>query len=1044
MCDRVEPQARVCYSNQELEFFPPPKSRFFGHSQQLITNSSSDKNGFLHKDQNINNNARTRITPRNNFRLMFTNADILTQQKLLELKTRVVSRDAIKKPHLIMISEVKPKNFTRTLTKKEYEIDGYQLESVNLTTKHGRGLFSYIRDGIDYKEINLGNDFCEYHALEFQINSHETLLTINVYRSGSSSDENTSMLNDLLRKVARDKKYKYIVIAGDINFRRIDWPRNYCNSSENSNDFLFLEAVKDSFMTQHVDEPTRGRGQDTPSTLDILLTGSDDIVEDLEIDAPLGKSDHSVIWATIVCNLQTKPTTKTKYLYNKADYTKLKEELNVNWGEIFENLETPQDVNEMWGTFKNRMNQALDNCVPKRTITIGGNNKQRHKALDKRLLAKIKRKKRLWERYIKTQDGIAYLQYCKVRNQLRAATRKAQKQIEKNIAKQAKANPKLFWCYVNSRTKSRSAIPDLLLDDDSQIPKFTTTDQEKAERFNEFFASVFNSDPGSYNKALPRRTEDTMSRIIVDTEDVKKRLQKLNVNKSQGPDGLHPRILREASEQIAAPLAAIYTASINSGTIPDDWKLANVTAIYKNKGKKNVAGNYRPVSLTSIACKLLESIVREQIMEFLKKGKLLSNKQFGFLGGRSTTLQLLKVLDEWTSILDQGGTIDVIYFDFMKAFDKVHHGRLLAKLKSYGIDGLLHSWIESFLSDRKQRVVVNNSQSDWASVTSGVPQGSVLGPLLFVLFINDLPEVIDKDSSMYLFADDTKLFREIRKIGDSEVLQFDINSMDEWGDEWQMFYHPSKCNVLKLGKRITELNDTFQPYILKNTMLDVVTSEKDLGVTIDVDLTFEQHIIDKVNKANKVAGIIRRTFQHLDADMFMKLYKALVRPHLEYANQVWAPQTRKHIELLENVQRRATKMIPGFYTLSYEERLRKLKLPTLAYRRLRGDLIETYKILTNKYDADVSDNFIKLRKDSVLPGAPETRGNSLRIYPECANLDMRKNSFPNRIADVWNGIPESVISAETIECFEARLDRFMIPQDIIYNHEATYKNQPSN
>ena len=225
---------------------------------------------------------------------------------------------------------------------------------------------------------------------------------------------------------------------------------------------------------------------------------------------------------------------------------------------------------------------------------------------------------------------------------------------------------------------------------------------------------------------LRAATRKAQNRITIDIEEVKKRLQKLNVNKSPGPNGLHPRILREASEQIAAPLAAIYTASINSGTIPDDWKLANVTAIYKNKGKKNVAGNYRPVSLTSIACKLLESIVREQIMDFLKKCKLLSNKQFGFLGGRSTTLQLLKVLDEWTSILDRGGTIDVIYFDFMKAFDKVHHGRLLAKLESYGIDGLLHSWIESFLSDRKQRVVVNNSQSDWAMVRSGVPQGSVL------------------------------------------------------------------------------------------------------------------------------------------------------------------------------------------------------------------------------------------------------------------------------------------------------------------------------
>ena len=294
---------------------------------------------------------------------------------------------------------------------------------------------------------------------------------------------------------------------------------------------------------------------------------------------------------------------------------------------------------------------------------------------------------------------------------------------------------------------------------------------------------------------------------------------------------------------------------------------------------------------------------------------------------------------------------------------------------------------------------------------------------------------------MYMFADDTKLYRQLGAIRDTEVVQSDINNMKEWSDEWGMFYHPAKCHALKLGSRISELNDTFVPYELGGKHIETVVAEKDLGVTIDVDLSFQQHIIDKVNKANSFVGIIRRSFLFLDAEMFLTLYKSIVRPHLEYANQVWAPQLKKHKEMLENVQRRATKMIPGFRSLSYPDRLKKLKLPSLTYRRLRGDLIEIYKILSEKYDPDVTKGFIKLRDECVAPGAPQTRGNTQKIYVEKKTHLLRQQSFPHRAVNVWNDIPDKVIRAETTNAFEARLDRFMLPQACIYDHEASYVRQ---
>ena len=370
----------------------------------------------------------------------------------------------------------------------------------------------------------------------------------------------------------------------------------------------------------------------------------------------------------------------------------------------------------------------------------------------------------------------------------------------------------------------------------------------------------------------------------------------------------------------------------------------------------------------------------------------------------------------------------------MKAFDKVSHGKLLQKLRAYGIDGDLHAWICAFLSDRKQRVTVNGTNSCWEPVSSGVPQGSVLGPLLFVIFINDMPEVVDDNSLLVMFADDAKLHREIANIGDKEVEQQDINELHGWAKENGMSHHPGKCHVLKIGERELTLHDLFEPYRLGDNILDVVDNERDLGVYVDQDLTFEHHLAVKVKKANQIIGIIRRSFHFLDEETFIMLYKSMVRPHLEYANQVWCPRLSKHIEMIENVQRRATKLVPGLKDLEYEDRLKKLKLPTLAYRRLRGDLIEVYKIMTGKYDSEVCEGLIVRREDERSTGHPH------KIFKERPNRDIRKYGFPHRVVDVWNRMRMGgVVKAETVKDFEFRLDSLLSNNDLVYDHKASTK-----
>ena len=987
----------------------------------------------MNLNENCNNRLTTRANPEFNFkkfRFLSTNSDVLTPDKLRELKIRINSDE----PDLMMIQETKPKNFSRTLTKAEFKVPNYDLEWKNMVEEEtGRGLITYVRDGINYKLVSYDIPFIEYIAMSIELNQREKLLAINIYRSPNSDDANNESLNKLLLKVAEENKYDYILLAGDGNFRNINWRLMTCTSSETSKDFQFLEALKDSYMDQHISEPTRGRGSDTPSTLDLVITKNDDVLEDLVIQAPLGKSDHAVIQGKLACQFTPKPIRKTRYVYDKADFKRLKEMLPENWEN--ELIGKGLNTNEMWCIFKDKLIHAIDECIPKKTIILNGR-PRKGKKLDKRTLAKIKRKQRLWDTYIKTGSGQKYLEYCRLRNQVRAITRRVQKALERKVAKEAKKNPKKFWQFVSNKTKLRPTIPDLLLDDEmdeKNDANFTTTDQEKANRFNQFFASVFNPKTEEPNQPLPRKTDNILENIKIDNDTVLKAIKKLKTGKSPGPDGLHPKVLREVGKEISPALCIIFNNSMAEGSLPEDWLLANVSPIYK-KGKKHVAGNYRPVSLTCIVCKLMEGLVREEIMTFLKTNKILSPKQFGFLSGRSTTLQLLTMLDKWTSILDRGGAIDVIYFDFMKAFDKVSHGRLLLKLRAYGIDGSLHAWIRAFLSDRRQRVTVNEANSEWQAVTSGVPQGSVLGPLLFVIFIDDMPEVVDQDSLLIMYADDAKLSREIKAIEDKEIEQEDINKLTDWAAINGMAHHPGKCHVLKVGERELTLHDLFEPYRLNGAILDTVHEEKDLGVIVDQDLNFESHLAAKVKKANQVIGIIRRSFLHLDADMFLQLYKSLVRPHLEYANQVWAPRHAKHIITLENVQRRATKLVPGLADLEYEERLKRLRLPTLAYRRLRGDLIEVYKILSGKYDSDVCEGLIDRREGERSTGHP------LKIFKERPNKDIRKYGFPHRVVDIWNRRRMGgVVKAETVKDFEWRLDTILADQEIVYDFKANIK-----
>jgi hypothetical protein len=327
-----------------------------------------------------------------------------------------------------------------------------------------------------------------------------------------------------------------------------------------------------------------------------------------------------------------------------------------------------------------------------------------------------------------------------------------------------------------------------------------TDDKRSADIFNEYFASVFTVEDKNNipkpSQVFTGTKEDSLSQIKIDEATVYSKLCKININKSPGSDNLHPKLLFELRDQLVGPLTRLFRKSLVTGVVPYEWKDARVSPLFK-KGKRDKPENYRPVSLTSIIGKIFEAIIKDNIVEHLEKYKILNSSQHGFTKGKSCLTNILSFMESVTSKIDEGNPVDIVYLDFAKAFDKVPHVRLVNKLEAHGISGLVLNWVRHWLSNRRQKVCINNEESDWRNVSSGVPQGSLLGPVLFLIYINDLDNAIV--SKLGKFADDTKLCQSVRNKEDIESLQRDLDVLHEWSVEWQMSFNVDKCVVMHVG-----------------------------------------------------------------------------------------------------------------------------------------------------------------------------------------------------------------------------------------------------
>ena len=863
--------------------------------------------------------------------------------------------------------------------------------------RHGGGLALYVSDDIPSTCI------CQHLSLELlivELKFKQGPLTLALYYRPPSSASDFVDLEDAILSLS-PSQLKSCLLLGDFNV-------DLSNKSQLSID---LTGMLSSFhFTQLVNEPTRIT-RNCSTTIDHVYLTNPSLLSSCSICPPLASSDHRSIQLSLNW-VKCPPKRVTRRIWNYS---------RANWDTIcayLDALPSPtDDVDSSWVSWKTHLFRVLSSHIPTKVCRV----KKSLPWLSSDIFKLFRKRDIAFSQYKVTKSNFYLSKYRLLRNKSIAGLRKAKFEFFKSLASLIHS-PKQFWSLYHSLTPNRQRIPPTLNDSTITVESAISKANLLASHFS---ACLSQSSHGrdchcSSSPSLdcvPSKTG--LSSITCTPDEVYKLLISVKVKTASGPDGTSSYMLRNTARAISPTLTELFNVSLSSGTVPSEWKLSNITPVFKGKGDPRCVMNYRPISLLPLPSKILERIIHNHLLNHLLSNNFLSPRQFGFRPGSSTQEALLFATHDWSCHLDKGSSVAAVFFDLSKAFDKVPHCQLLSALANAGVSGSLLHWFRSYLFNRFQRVVLDSHISEVHSVSSGVPQGSILGPLLFSTYVNSLTKTsISQDSTLLLYADDIVLFRPIISSCDVDALQSDINIVAEWISDAGLCLNANKSKVVVFSRK------RVRPAVVvtvDSTVIPTVDSICFLGVTVTSDLKWNTHITNTCAKARQQLGIINRSFNQANASTLFHLYRCLVLPTLDYCSSVWDPHTGLHINKLESVQRLAARIITKCWSnpQSRTHPIHSLNLCSLQDRRWRQKAMICGRIL---------------KGCSVIPPTYFTHHPhlSLRLhhsYPlvtPFAKTAAHQSSFFISSTRIWNSLPDHVVCAPSGSSFKNRLKTLSI------------------
>jgi hypothetical protein len=754
-------------------------------------------------------------------------------------------------------------------------------------------------------------------------------------------------------------------------------------------------------LQQHINKPSRVTNY-SQTLIDLILTKTDD---NKTIDSgviELGISDHCLVY---ICRKLSIPKGKPKLIETRQFRHFNSTDFQSNLRQAFSNFNHYTDPNLAWLQWKEVFLQIADQHAPLRLRKVKS---EYTPWLTNEIKNMSYHRDYLKKKAVSLNSPAYHIAYKKCRNEVNRRIKDAKTNFYKTSLDNS-TNSKESWKIINKllyKNSKTTSINELIVNHNK-----ITGDKNMANEFNNFFCKIGpqlaeNIQPSDLD---PLHYVTPGSNVFefrnISSEEVVSVLKKMKASKAPGLDKISGKLLKAAGNSIIESLVYLFNLVLNTGIFPEDMKIAKVTPIHKS-GEKTDCGNYRPISVISVVAKILEKIMYNQVVDFLKQNSILTDQQSGFRPLHSTETTLLHSANQCLVNMDKGLINGILFLDLKKAFDTVDHKILISKLYQYGIRGTPLHLFQSYLSERKQICKLQNIMSEITNVTCGVPQGSNLGPLLFLLYINDLPNCLEKTQAS-MFADDTNLSCQGKSPSEIESkINTDLDNVHKWLIANKLTLNRYKTEYMLIGSRQKLQRSPSNPQIvIGNHIIQQVSSKKVLGVIIDEQLKWKEHNDAQCKKISKSIALLRRAKQFVNQDTLQNMYNALVLPHFTYCSNVWNDGSRAHIEKLYKLQKRAARVITG---LSYETRsteiFEKLGWESIENILKKREHIMTFKALRGETPNYLSDLFAVSHNESY-----QLRSNDRKLYLEKPNTNFLKSSFSYRVAVSWNNLPGEIV-----------------------------------